>query len=170
MNNLRIPIGILVLIVVGLIAWFVLAHRSAVPAPAAAYVAPTTFGSSTPSQTASNPLPTLNPSEVAANIVGTWQSTDDPNYSIVLTADGKWTDRYQSTGSSGPISETGTYTFFTSADPDPDFTDTPVAGVVYVKLVEGSDTYYYSVLEADGQDLQLSYLDRGNTLSFVKAQ
>jgi hypothetical protein len=41
---------------------------------------------------------------------------------------------------------------------------------VYLKIAEGNSTLYYSVLEASPDQLQLSYLDRGNTLSFVRVQ
>lgn len=165
MNNLRIPIIILVIVVIALGAWFFFVHQNITPSPVPSAVDST---SSPQATSASNPV--LDPATVAANAVGTWQSTDDPNYTVVITADGKWTDNYKTANASDDISESGTYLLFTSADPDPDFTDTIVPGIVYVKLTEGSDVYYYSVLEADASNLQLSYLARGNTLSFTKVQ
>lgn len=171
MNSLRIPVTLLVIIVVGISAWFWFARPTAAPIPAStatstvSVLKPTPFTTAAPTAT-----PTLDPSAVAANIVGTWRSTDDANYTVAITSAGKWTDSYAGSNASNSISETGTYTLFTSSDPDKDFTGTLVPDVVYLKVTEGKDTLYYSVLSAEGNTLQLSYLDRGNTLSFVKTQ
>jgi hypothetical protein len=171
MNNLRTPITILVVIIVALVGWFVWAHQSAASAPAA--VQTQTATTTLPEQVQSAPIttaPTLDPTVVAQNMVGSWQSVDDPNYSISVTASGKWTDSYQGSNASSSVSETGDYTIFTSTDPDKDFTGILVPGVVYVKVAEGTTISYFSVLQASGNELQLSYLDRGTTLSFIKTQ
>ncbi len=163
MNSVRTPLIILAAIIIGLCAWYVFSNRTA--------PAPQTQAATVPQQAAAQetPSPNLDEAAVAANISGTWQSTDDPNYSVVATSGGKWTDTYRSDASSS-VSQTGAYTLFTSQHPDPDFTGVLMPGVVYLKIAEGSSTLYFSVLEASGSALQLSYLDRGNTLSFTKVQ
>ena len=102
-------------------------------------------------------------------MVGSWQSTDDPNYQIQVTASGKWTDTYAGADASS-ATQTGTYELFTSANPDKDFSGVLVPNVVYLKVTENKLSLYYSVQQANGTNFQISYLDRGNTLSFVKVQ
>jgi|GEM_PF-1307037 hypothetical protein len=173
MNSLRLPVTLLVIVVVGFFVWFWLARPISVHAPAqtsTTTVSTTSNSSGQASSPQTTPSPTLDPSSVAQNIVGSWQSTDDANYSVAITSAGKWTDSYKGSNASSSVSETGTYELFTSADPDKDFTGTLVPGVVYVKVSEGTSVLYFSVLDASASNLQLSYLDRGNTLSFVKVQ
>ncbi len=172
MNSLRLPVTLLVIVIVLFGGWFLYVHSEAA-APQPTPQAPATTAAPTAIQTSQsglNPAPALNEAAVATNINGVWQSTDDPSYSVDITSSGKWTDDYKEAGATTTISETGTYTFFTSANPDPDFSGPLASGVVYLKLVEGPDTYFYSVLEATNNQLQLSYLARGNTLSFVRVQ
>lgn len=172
MNTLRTPIILLAVVVVALIAWFLWVHEQAVTpsqTQTAAVVASTTSAAQTTSA-ASSTIQYPDEDAVASNIPGVWQSTDDPNYSIDVTSNGKWTDSYQGADASSTTSETGTYIFFASQNPDKDFTGTIVPGVTYLKVTEGSSVLYYSVLEVSGSNLQISYLDRGNTLSFVREQ
>ncbi len=170
MNNLRAPIALLVVIIVVAGGWFYFVHQRAAM-PSSPIITQSTPSANYPdSQPALPALPLPDPTTVSTDIVGTWDSSDDPNYSVVIDQNGKWTDRYEEGNGSSTISETGTYTLFTSDKPDPDFTGQARSGIVYIKLVEGHDTYFYSVLGANGTALQLSYLARGNTLSFVKAQ
>ena len=174
MNSLRVPVTLLIVIVVGVVVLFVFSRLSASSVtPSGVTVSnATTSGSGavTLPTSAPAPRPPQDPASVPASIVGTWQSTDDPNYSVTVTSDGGWTDSYKGSGASDSTSQTGTYKLFTSQGPDKDFTGTLVSGVVYLKVTEGKDTLYYSVLAANGTQLQLSYLDRGNTLSFVRVQ
>jgi len=169
MNNLRTPIIILVVIILALGAWYFISRQS--PAMLVTQTTVSTTTSPASGSTLATEAPTtLNAAATAVNVVGTWQSTDDPNYSVVITSDGKWTDNYKGADASSSTSETGTYELFTSTNPDKDFTGVLVPGVVYVKVSEGTSVLYFSVLEASGQQLQLSYLDRGNTLSFTKEE
>lgn len=170
MNNLRTPFTLLVIVVLALITWFVWAHEQVVVPPAPQTQTATTAPATTTVQPATTSAPALDPATVAQTIVGSWQSTDDPNYSVAITADGTWTDTYAGANASAGTSQTGTYELFTSQNPDKDFTGVLVPGVVYVKVSEGSSTYYFSVLEANGSNLQLNYLDRDVTLSFAKIQ
>lgn len=168
--------GIIVVLVVALGAWYIVSKNSptpAVPASTATTTAATTTAMTTATSTAQQPsgLPQTQPSADSAQIksamVGTWQSVDDNNYHVKITAGGAWTDSY---GTSTAATQSGTYTLFTSDMPDKNLPIPAQPGVVYLKVVEGKDTFYYSVIEASGNALQLSYLDRGNTLSFVKVQ
>jgi hypothetical protein len=168
MNSRAFLWFLIIVIVVLVVGWFILIRPSA-SAPAQEASIATTTTTVTPAPESAPQTPTLDPSTVATNIVGNWVSTDDSNYTVQITSKGKWTDTYKGSDQTG-ASLTGTYTLFTSQNPDKDFTGVLVPGVIYVKVVEGQSTLYFSVLAASGNELQLSYLDRGNTLSFVKVQ
>ena len=179
--NTRVILTLVILIIALIVVWFfALAHvGTATPVVAPVVQATTTVATSTgtplftstSTPTAVVPAPISGPDlpTVTQNIVGSWQSTDDGNYSVKITANGKWTDTY-STSATNSASQTGTYTLFTSADPDPALAAAVTPGVVYIKLVEGKSTSFFGVVQADGGNLQLVYLDRGNTISFVKTQ
>ena len=179
--NTRVILSLVALVIALIVLWFVaLAHvgnttPTVVPVVQATSTVATSTGTplftSTSTPTPAAPVAISGPDlpTVTQNIVGSWQSTGDGNYSVKITANGKWTDTY-STSATSSASQTGAYTLFTSADPDPALAGAVTPGVVYVKLVEGKSTSFFGVVEADGNNLQLVYLDRGNTISFVKAQ
>ena len=179
MNDLRVPVTLLVLVVLVFIGWFFIVHQGS--SPTTTLVSTTTPGAefdpqqvqvqaeaSTPPQV-TIPL-TQTTAPVATSLAGIWRSTEDPNYSITVTASGAWTDTYKYASSTDGVSETGNYELFTSENPDPSFHSQVVPGVTYIKLVEGPNTFYYSVLGVTKDSLQISYLDRGNTLSFSRVQ
>ncbi|HTR18763.1 MAG TPA: hypothetical protein VMH91_02165 [Candidatus Paceibacterota bacterium] len=170
--NSRAFLGFLVVVIVALVlGWFFFVYPRSATTPGEEATTTATEVTTAASQepTTTTPSPTLDPGTVTANIVGNWVSTTDSNYTVQITAGDKWTDTYKGSDKSS-ASLSGTYTLFTSAHPDKDFTGVLVPGVVYLKVVEGRSTLYYSVVAAGGNELQLSYLDRGNTLSFVKVQ
>ena len=168
---------IIVVLLVALGGWYVLAHENVTATLPTTDTTEAQATTTTPTPnpvvaTSTSPAPTstIDPQTVATNIVGSWRSVDDQNYTIGVTADGKWTDTYKGTDASSTLTQTGTYTIFTNANPDPKFDGTIVPGVVYVKVAEGSTVNYFSVIDASGNDLQLSYLARGNTLAFIRIQ
>src|SRR5260370_1227015 len=123
MNNLRTPIAILVLIFVGIAAWFWLFYRGPTSVKVQVPVATSTTSVVEPaSNVVQTPAPRLDPSTVATNAVGTWQSTDDPNYTVTIGSSGTWTDTYKGENVSSSVSETGSYKLFTSQNPDKNFT------------------------------------------------
>lgn len=100
-----------------------------------------------------------------ANVIGMWQSTDDPAFTREIRNDGVVIDRYQ-----GQDDSEGLWLVFTKDVPDASFTGTIEAGAAYLSLAMSEDErYYFQVARADGQQLDLIYLDRGGTLSFVRA-
>jgi hypothetical protein len=166
--NSRVLWSLVLIIVILFGVWYVATQHLSFASPAPAAVSTTTEHTMIPAPAPTTPAPAAPDLQTAtANVVGSWQSTDDAQYTVAITASGKWTDAY---GSDASATQTGTYTLFTSDKPDKDFTGILQPGVVYVKVVEGNSTLFFSVLEATGTNLQLSYLDRGNTLSFVRVQ
>lgn len=112
-------------------------------------------------------MPSTDLAQIRSAMVGTWQSADDGNYHIKISADGRWTDSY---GTSTQAAQTGTYKIFTNATPDKNLPIPAQPGIVYLKVAEGNSTFYYSIIAASDTTLQFSYLARGNTLAFVRVQ
>ncbi|HUO50080.1 MAG TPA: hypothetical protein VMU25_00695 [Candidatus Paceibacterota bacterium] len=168
----RVLWGIIVVLVVAIGAWYMAAYHMPEASPATSTTttaSSTDSNASTSAQSSGVPLtqPSADPAQIGSNMVGTWQSVDDGNYHVKITADGTWTDSYGTTTSA---TQTGKYSLFTNATDDKDLPIPAQPGVVYLKVIEGKDTFYYSVIEASSNTLQLSYLDRGNTLAFVRIQ
>jgi len=100
-----------------------------------------------------------------ANVIGMWQSTEDPNFTREIRNDGVVTDRY-----AGQEDSDGLWMVFTKDIPDTSFTGPIEEGAVYLSMAMSEDEkYYFKVTNADGQHLDLVYLDRGGLLSFTRA-
>lgn len=107
-----------------------------------------------------------------ANVIGMWQSTEDPKFTREIRNDGVVIDRYQ-----GEEDSDGLWMVFTKDIPDTSFTGPIEEGAVYLSMAMSEDEkYYFRVTNAGGQRLDLIYLpagqaglDRGGTLSFVRA-
>ena len=100
------------------------------------------------------------------SIVGKWQSNDDARFTREFQAGGKEIDRYD--GQSDMI---GTWKIFSSAAP----LKVPfeiVQGVTYVQIAVGSDPdpLNFSISAVTPERLEMTYMARGNTLSFKRVQ
>jgi|GEM_PF-1862334 hypothetical protein len=100
-------------------------------------------------------------------LIGTWQSTQDANYTLIIDPGGTTMERYAGDSSSDA---TGTISLFTSANPDIDFQGDVAPDVVYVKISNADLTRYFSIVEATNDSLKLTYLDRGNELDFTRVR
>lgn len=104
--------------------------------------------------------------DVMANIVGTWQSNDDAAFIREIRNNGTIVDTY-----TGEDPSEGLWMVFTKEIPDTAFVGTIEEGAVYLSLMMSEDErLYFKVVKADGQSLDLIYLDRGNALSFSRIQ
>ena len=102
---------------------------------------------------------------VSQAMLGTWQSTDDPKFTRQFNDDGTVIDLY-----AGQPAATahGTWDAFMSTAPDTEFSGTLAPGIVYIKLVEGGQPMFFSIVTAAGDTLQMTYLDRGSQLNFTR--
>lgn len=123
----------------------------------------------TPSIAVGEPNPAIPavtaPEAVPALIAGTWVSIDDAKASIIVTADGKWTDMY----SDGVQPETYSWRALSGVEAKaaaPAETFTPAATYLEVKRTEG--TYYYELGAVDADNLEMFYTARGNRLAYTK--
>lgn len=99
-----------------------------------------------------------------ANVIGMWRSNEDPKFSREIRNDGVVVDRYE-----GEADSEGLWMIFTKEIPDTSFTGTTEEGAVYLSIAMSEDEkYYFNVVNADGQKLDLIYLDRGGVLSFTR--
>lgn len=104
---------------------------------------------------------------VPALIAGTWVSDEDAKASIIVTADGKWTDMY----SDGVQPETYPWRAINGveaklASPENEFT--PEATYLEVKRTEA--TYYYELGVLDATNLDMFYVGRGNRLAYTRSK
>lgn len=104
---------------------------------------------------------------VSSAMAGSWRSDDDPRFIRRFGADGTVADSYE--GDPEAAVE-GTWTLFTSANPDSDYAGPLSPGVVYVEIVEEGIPLHFSVVTAAGDTLEMVYLDRGGHLSFTRIQ
>ena len=107
------------------------------------------------------------PAAVPALIAGKWVSIDDAKSSIMVTADGKWTDSY----SDGTKDETYPWRVINgveakAASPTNEFT--PEATYLEVKRTES--TFYYELGVLDAENLDMFYVGRGNRLAYTRAK
>jgi len=98
-------------------------------------------------------------------IIGTWQSTDDPKFTREFKSDGKVIDAYD-----GAVKESAlSWTIFTSSMPVDGFSGEFEEGAVYLSIATlRKDELHFKIEQIDANNLVLIYLDRGGTLSFTK--
>lgn len=97
-----------------------------------------------------------------ASIAGRWESVDDAAYAIAFDDAGGLTELY-----AGEPTATGTYAFAASPEGYAAAAAQEEGGTYLLQDVAG-ERYAYRVLELTSSSLVLSYLERGNTLSFVR--
>lgn len=98
-------------------------------------------------------------------LIGTWTSTDDTSYKVTFSSDQTLSEQY------GTSTVThGTYSFATSpAGYVGDEVDTPSGQPNDYLLQEiDGERYAYRVVLVSPERLELSYLERGNTLTFTR--
>ncbi len=104
---------------------------------------------------------------VSESIVRSWQSTQDPMFVREFKTDGTVVDSYD-----GKAESTGTWTVFTKASA-PAVPFTLAEGTSYVQIMMSgaeADILNFSVNALTPEALELTYMERGNTLSFKSVQ
>lgn len=100
-------------------------------------------------------------------MTGTWKSSDDAKFTRTFNADGTFTDSYEGEPSAN---ESGTYSVVDATKVDVGVPATAIAGMTVVKLSSSSGDLYFSINEVTDSTLVMTYLGRGNILSFTKVQ
>ncbi|MBI5456472.1 hypothetical protein HY969_01905 [Candidatus Kaiserbacteria bacterium] len=103
---------------------------------------------------------------IAANIVGTWKSTDDAKFSRTFLADGTVIDKYE--GNEDATTEGMWKTFMgTDAENAPAPLD---EGVVYLKITMPEEVLFLSIPKLTADALEMMYLSGGETLKFTRVR
>lgn len=101
---------------------------------------------------------------VKESIVGTWESVDDANFTREFKADGTIIDTYPDEEDSQ-----GNWEVFTKAS-DLETAFPLEDGTAYLKITMGEkadEVLYFQVTKITPEELELIYLERGNTLRFT---
>jgi hypothetical protein len=98
-------------------------------------------------------------------IVGVWRSTDDARSSVEVKADGTWIDRYQGDASATTKSH---WRVFSGAHPPKDAADQTLdPKSTYLEVNDASgEPLFYGLDQVSAKFLELTYLSRGNTLTY----
>jgi hypothetical protein len=130
------------------------------------------FSTDTPpaSTTPAQQTPTLTPAQPpkgGANLVGTWQSTQDPESIVKYSSDGTTCNIYGT-----EVSECGTWEW-TTLESFPDWKDYPgVTGPLLARTINyaknDSSTLFYDVDFNGRNELTLVYISGGRVLEFVR--
>lgn len=102
--------------------------------------------------------------DTAAALAGTWQSTDDARFVRSFDASGAVTDTYE--GEEGATS-IGTWKFV--VDPSEEQAELPaVKDATVIKIQFPEEVLYFAITDLSATDLSMTYLSRGNTLTFKR--
>lgn len=106
--------------------------------------------------------------QAMANIIGMWQSSDDPKFIREIRNDGVVIDRYEG---SSPDDTDGLWMVFTKEIPDAAYTGTIEEGAIYLSIaMSESEKLYFKIAKADGNALELVYLEGNGMLSFQRVK
>jgi len=96
----------------------------------------------------------------AKKLIGKWVSVDDSKSEIEIT-DSKWIDSYESA-----IQFTNNY--LVSDTCLKSVTDKPKPKGDYITVFDNTDTFCYYIVSLTDSKLELSYVGRGNTLTYTR--
>ncbi|MEN9338265.1 MAG: hypothetical protein RIQ41_579 [Candidatus Parcubacteria bacterium] len=102
---------------------------------------------------------------VSAQIVGVWQSNNDPKFSREFFADGSSIDYYD-----GTISSRDRWKAFTSEHPVATYSPLEANTPYLQMLTDDNVALTFTVTKLTPEVLELIYLDRGGMLSFTKVR
>lgn len=113
---------------------------------------------------AANPVGKTN-RDVTLELDGKWRSTDDPRFVRTFSSNGAVTDFYEDDQAD---TVSGTWRFI--EDPASEQGDLPaVTDAKVIKVMFPEEVLYFAITKLTDTELNLSYLPRGNTLSFTRS-
>lgn len=125
----------------------------------------------TPEAAAAEPaLPTetvnIPAQDVATKLAGKWQSTEDPNSTITITAEGDWINDYAGDDSAHDVAK---WRAFPGTEVPPNaegLTFTPAS--TYIEVHSGEDFFFYELGTIQADAFDFFYMSRGNNLSYKR--
>lgn len=151
--NRSVVIGIVVVIALAVLGWWIFAFM--MPAPGAP------LNTETVSEDVTGPN-----AEEPFSLSGTWRSTQDPRFVRVFAADGSVTDYYEGEESATTM---GRWNVVEDANAEQAEFAT-LSGMRTIKIEFPEEVLYFAVVTLTDEKLELSYLARGNTLSFTRVR
>lgn len=118
--------------------------------------------------TASAPVPevvNVPPAEVAAKLEGKWQSTQDANSILTITAD-TWTNTYTGDDSVNDVAKWRAFPGTETPPGSEGLTFTPTS--TYIEVKSREHTFFYELGTVDADAFDFFYVSRGNNLSFKR--
>lgn len=125
----------------------------------------------TPEAAAAEPaLPTetvnIPAQDVATKLAGKWQSTEDPNSTITITAEGDWINDYAGDDSAHDVAK---WRAFPGTEVPPNaegLTFTPAS--TYIEVHSGENFFFYELGTIQADAFDFFYMSRGNNLSYKR--
>lgn len=105
------------------------------------------------------------PAEVATKLQGVWESIDDPNSILIITAD-TWTNDYKGDDSVHSVDKWRAFPGTEKPANSEGLTFTPES--TYIEVVSGDDTFYYEVGTIEADTFDMFYVSRGNRLAYKR--
>ncbi len=99
-------------------------------------------------------------SDSDSKLIGTWVSNEDSKYELEITTS-EWIDTYE-----GKNTLKAKYILGDTCAVS--ITDKNIQSGKYITVFDNSEIYCYFIVSATDENLELSYVGRGNTLSFSK--
>jgi len=105
------------------------------------------------------------PQEIATKLAGKWQSIDDPNSILTITAD-TWSNEYTGDDSVHSVDKWRAFPGTEIPERGKDLTFTPAS--TYIEVISGEDAFYYEVGSIEADAFDMFYVSRGNRLAYKR--
>jgi hypothetical protein len=105
------------------------------------------------------------PAEVATKLQGKWQSTEDANSIITITADA-WTNTYTGDDSVNDVAKWRAFPGTETPANSEGLTFTPTS--TYIEVKSGENTFFYELGNIEADAFDFFYVSRGNHLSYKR--
>ena len=103
--------------------------------------------------------------QIRALLVGGWRSIQDENWSLTISADGKWASGY--VGLATTVSD---WTIFTGDRPPAGAAGPFTAASRYLEVKDADETFYYELGWVGADAFDMFATSRGNNLSFARVK
>lgn len=98
------------------------------------------------------------------NIVGMWRSVDDASFTRTFSANGTVVDEYDDS-----VTSTGSWEMFIDSNA-PDVAFTLERDTVYLRIMDDTEAFHYTVSRLTPEELELIYMEGGGALRFTREQ
>lgn len=112
------------------------------------------------------PVPIIMPEDVPAKLAGKWQSIDDPNSILTITADGSWTNDYTGDDSVHDVAKWTVFRGYQREDELAAFNLKQTA--LYIEVISGDDKFHYELGSIGADEFDMFYVSRGNRLAYKR--